>query len=304
MKVYIMVGCPYSGKSTYAKELSEESGAVIISSDRVRAQLFGDAECQKEPAKVFQVVRQKMHEQLKAGKDVIIDSTAMTRKARRPFMEELKQYKDIDITAIVCAVCLEELKIRQKKRPRFVPWAVIMKQLKQFEFPLYGEGFDDIWIVGIDSAPRFLNKDLVRALDIPHDTKWHKESIGDHMLKSYSHSVYAHYPWVVSRAAQYHDIGKIYTKEFKDRKGEKTEDAHFFGHAGVGAYLYAAERWQQEEDTIEVCQLISYHMIWAYMDQKGLDKIHRLMGDELWKKLEQLHDCDEHGRDSDLEAIY
>lgn len=305
MFVTMMIGCSYSGKSTYAKEYAKASGAEIISSDSIRKELYGDEGCQKDHQKVFQICRERMHKALAQKRSVILDSTAMTRKARRSFLSELKRYGDeVEVEAIVFAVPLEVLRERMEKRERKVPWEVIMRQLKSFEFPLYGEGFDDIFIEGIDPVPDFLSKDLVRALDIPHDTKWHKESIGDHMLKSYCQAVYAHYSWAVNRAAQYHDIGKIYTKEFKDRKGEKTEDAHFFGHAGVGAYLYAAERWQGEEDTVEVCQLISYHMIWAYMDQKGLDKIHRLMGDELWKKLEQLHDCDEHGRDSDLEAIY
>ena len=34
--VYIMVGVPGSGKSTVAKELSEQNGAIILSSDSIR----------------------------------------------------------------------------------------------------------------------------------------------------------------------------------------------------------------------------------------------------------------------------
>lgn len=305
MKVTMMIGCPYSGKSTYAKKLAQQTGAEIISSDRVRSKLFGNAACQKDPQKVFQICRQDMHKALARGKDVILDSTAMTRKARRSFLHELQKYgSKVTVEAVVCAVPLEVLKKRQEKRARFVPWPVIMKQLKSFEFPVCGEGFDKISIQGTDLPDNyeFLIDVIHRARRIPHDTKWHKESIGDHIHRAFSWCFDSGYGVIVAIAALHHDVGKVFTKEFKDRNGNPTEDAHFYGHAGVGAYLYAAERWQQDI-AVEVAQLISYHMIWAYMDKKGLDKIHRLVGDELWKKLEQLHDCDERGREG-LESIY
>ena len=304
MTVFMMVGCPYSGKSTYAKEIANEYGAEIVSSDRIRFERFADASCQKDPQKVFEICRKRMHQFLQVERNVIIDATSMTRKSRRSFLCELDRYEDLDVIAVVCAVPLEELKIRQKKRPRFVPWDVIMKQLKQFEFPLYGEGFSDIWVKGIDiKYPEMLIAKVGKLTEVPHETKWHKETIGDHIIEAYLYGIDKHYGHLVEQAALYHDLGKGIVKSFMDRKGNPSEDAHFYGHAGVGAHVYAAYRWRQEE-TIEICQLISYHMCWAQREEKGLQKLRALMGEELWKKLEQLHDCDEHGRDSDLEAIY
>ena len=306
MIVTMMIGCSYSGKSTFAKEYVKEVATTeIISSDAIRKELYGDAGCQKDHQKVFQLCRKRMHKALAEGKNVILDATFMTRKSRRSFLDELRKYgSEVEVEAVVCAVPLEVLKERMERRERKVPWEVVMRQLKSFEFPLYGEGFDKICIEGTKGYETFMVKEIQRALYIPHDTKWHKESIGDHMLQSYYYAVSDLLSTEVCAAARFHDIGKIYTKEFKDRKGQATKDAHFYGHSGVGAYLYAAAKWQQGEFAIRVAQLISYHMIWAYMDEKGLKKMRELIGEDLWKELEQLHDCDEHGRNSDLEAIY
>ena len=41
--------------------------------------------------------------------------------------------------------------------------------------------------------------------------------------------------------AFYHDIGKLYVKEFKNRRGDSTDLAHFYDHENYGAYLYLTE---------------------------------------------------------------
>ena len=42
----MMVGLPYSGKSYYAEKLSKEYGAVVHSSDAIRAEILGDVQDQ------------------------------------------------------------------------------------------------------------------------------------------------------------------------------------------------------------------------------------------------------------------
>ena len=39
------------------------------------------------------------------------------------------------------------------------------------------------------------------------------------------------------QAARFHDVGKYYTKQFMNNKGEPTTDAHYYGHEGYGAWL-------------------------------------------------------------------
>ncbi|HAU35476.1 MAG TPA: phosphohydrolase, partial [Lysinibacillus sp.] len=47
MKVIFTVGLPGSGKSTFVKQLAKRENAVVLSSDAIRQELFGDATKQK-----------------------------------------------------------------------------------------------------------------------------------------------------------------------------------------------------------------------------------------------------------------
>ncbi len=40
---HFLIGLPASGKSTFAQVLAEEINAVVVSTDEIRAQLYGDA---------------------------------------------------------------------------------------------------------------------------------------------------------------------------------------------------------------------------------------------------------------------
>lgn len=44
-KLYVMVGLPASGKSTIAAEYVEQHDAVLVSSDAIRAEIYGDENC-------------------------------------------------------------------------------------------------------------------------------------------------------------------------------------------------------------------------------------------------------------------
>lgn len=73
--LHIMVGIPASGKSTYAKKLAEDTGAVIISSDGIRAELSGTEEYNEaQNYKVICTIRGRLRHLIK-DHDVIIDAT-------------------------------------------------------------------------------------------------------------------------------------------------------------------------------------------------------------------------------------
>lgn len=64
----MMVGLPYSGKSYYAEKLSKEYGAVIHSSDAIRAEILGDVQDQNNNGKVFEVLHRRVYDDLSNGK--------------------------------------------------------------------------------------------------------------------------------------------------------------------------------------------------------------------------------------------
>ena len=51
-KVYMLVGIPCSGKSSFVKE----QNGIWISSDKIREELYGDESIQENPEKVFRVM--------------------------------------------------------------------------------------------------------------------------------------------------------------------------------------------------------------------------------------------------------
>lgn len=59
----MMVGLPYSGKSYYAEKLSKEYGAVIHSSDAIRAEILGDVQDQNNNGKVFEVLHRRVYDE-------------------------------------------------------------------------------------------------------------------------------------------------------------------------------------------------------------------------------------------------
>ena len=64
-KLYIMVGLPGSGKSTYSKKLSKEINAEIVSSDDIRIELFGIDKKVPNSKKVFKEMRKRIYYQEK-----------------------------------------------------------------------------------------------------------------------------------------------------------------------------------------------------------------------------------------------
>ena len=83
----VLVGLPGSGKSSYAEQFKAVDDAictgvtVIHSSDAIRKELFGDESSQEDNARVFDLMRKRTTEDLKAGKTVIYDATNVTEGA-------------------------------------------------------------------------------------------------------------------------------------------------------------------------------------------------------------------------------
>ena len=85
----MLVGLPGSGKSTYANtfrsqllsEINDER-VVIISSDAIRKELYGDESIQTDPARVFSLMEERTLDELDKGSVVLYDATNINRKNR------------------------------------------------------------------------------------------------------------------------------------------------------------------------------------------------------------------------------
>ena len=143
--LYITVGLPGSGKSTYAKEFIKDKEIEYLSSDELRAVYGKSEEDQTVTPLVFGHIKRKVDEFLKDGKNVMVDATSVNRKERSDYINTAKKY-GAKVVAIVFKMDRQGLIDRNKKRGeqggRVVPDWVIDKMLAKFQEPSYSEGID------------------------------------------------------------------------------------------------------------------------------------------------------------------
>ena len=145
--IFIMlVGISGAGKSTIAKEYcSSMKNSIIISSDAIRAELWGDERFQHNPKLVFEIMNTRTVENLEKGVSVIYDATNLIAARRSNLIRQIKSYCK-QVICLFIDKSLNECAANQRKRKRQVPYDVMRKQLSQLEVPQYSEGWDKILV--------------------------------------------------------------------------------------------------------------------------------------------------------------
>ena len=279
-KLILLVGIPGSGKTTYAKEyIEKEPNTIHLSSDAIRKELYGDEAIQDNPGAVFALMHQRAVEALNEGHNVIYDATNVTRKCRSTIINLCPQFVNIECHIIWAPIgmCIE----RDATRERTVGKAVIDKMLKRFQFPFYDEGIDEIMIVRPQGfAMAQYENDCWKAMDIPHDNRHHSLNVQYHCRQAYE--LIPKGDAQLTIAALYHDVGKPYTKDFKDSKGNPSKEAHYYQHQCLGAYIACGFI-----DAPRVIWLISTHMD-PFLDTK----YYRNLPPYLKRDIDILHKAD------------
>jgi len=150
--LYLLVGIPCSGKTTWVNKHVFPNDVAHISSDHFieeYANLHSTTY-----TKVFKeyapTANNLMFEEAKeaqlAGIDIVWDQTNTTISTRRKKLVMLSDYYKI---AVVFKTPKEkELKERLASRPRkVIPYDVIEHMTKTLQEPTKSEGFDDIWFM-------------------------------------------------------------------------------------------------------------------------------------------------------------
>ena len=239
--LYVLIGLPGSGKSTYAKTLEGN----LVSSDEYREKTTVDSSHQSANDKVFKQLYSDIRETMKTGEDCIFDATNCTYKSRTRILELALKYKYF-ATAIVVYQPIDKCIAWDTLRSRSVGSDVIWKYAKSFQFPQYEEGFDSIRIVRPDCAQlpygkatmEFLSHQLFDVLKPQLDTfeqhnPYHTLTVGKHSdvivdqaTKDFvSGDISLNDFAVLLPAGLWHDCGKLYTQTF-DENGI----AHYYGH--------------------------------------------------------------------------
>ena len=298
-KFYMMVGLPASGKSTYAKLLAEEIDGIVVSSDGIRAEWYGDEAIQGDPSKIFREVEQRCKNALCAGRSVIMDATNMNAKKRINFLRQMPECKKV---CVVMAVPFDECLARDEVRSRSVGPAVMEKMRKSFQMPYYNEGWDHIEIFYPKDC-EMIDPDAHYRMEIGFNQRnsHHSLTVGDHEWKAESIARDKAFDGVVVHASAFHDCGKIWCQHFK----EGDPEAHYYGHECVSAYQFLTMESAQmmceignKQSVIETASLITWHMVpYPMPDECPYDSLKEWgrgkgFDDKFIEHLWQLHQCD------------
>ena len=283
---YHLCGISGSGKTTYAYNHSQEND-VILDSDSIREELWGNAADQQQPDKVFEEMFRRTITAFKEGRNVYYCSTGLSARHRINLLKQLRRKFDFEAKCIICIAPVEICKERNSSRDRVVPEYVIERQVRSFQVPLFNEGWQTIQIV--HTAPTDymqIRRTLWSQVENfgSQNNSHHTLSLLEHCLRceSLTLQIPGMLPRALDEAACWHDVGKLYTQEYWP---EKDNEAHYPGHAQYGAYLMLCMGF-----SILAAQLVCYHMD-LYNPQlfvKGAERY----GDELWDLLLKLHQCD------------
>lgn len=91
---YFLIGIPGSGKSHFARRLAEETGAEVVCPDEIRASY------RVHSKRTFEIARELVAKNLKAGKDVVFDATNTIKKWRRENILAGKPFADLSESVI------------------------------------------------------------------------------------------------------------------------------------------------------------------------------------------------------------
>ena len=292
----MMVGLVGSGKSTYAKQLVEETNAIICSSDAIREELCGDENSQDNNDEVFKILHSRIKENLKNGNNVICDATNINSKRRRAFLSELKRIQCVK-KCVVMATPFEVCCNQNESRNRVVPYEVIERMYKNWNTPHWFEGWNVIEIKFPDDfeISNVIGIWISDHMDYDQDNPHHSCTLGQHCnlvgqaLKD---------DMLLHCAGLLHDCGKPFTKSFVNSKGEETDVAHYYQHHCVGAYDSLFFRYPDGVDRLDVSVLINLHMMPYFWEKdkehgdKTRQKYQKLWGNELYNNVMKLHEAD------------
>ena len=290
------MGLPGSGK-TYLAHKAAKSNNLILDSDDIRIELWGDAAIQDNPDLVFGTMYRRACAALKQEQSVFYVATNVSMKRRIALLQQLKKkFPNVEYRCVCVVAPLDVCHRRNAARERIVPAEVIDRMARQFDPPCENEGWDEI-----DISYNFFNYDVLisdnaweayRAYYIQKVKEFGSQHNSHHSLSLYDHCDKCARKAIIDgasrdicHAARIHDFGKLYTQVYWEK--DNYIEAHYPNHAELGSYLALEMGYP-----LRVAQLIRFHMV-PYMDTAAQKTWRERMGEELWNDVVRLHQYDE-----------
>lgn len=294
--VYGVALAPNSGKTFLAKRAAKPND-LVLDSDEIRGEVWGDPSIQTDPAHIFNIMYQRTCAALKKEQSVFYVATNISMKRRIALLKQLKKRFPNVIYKCVCVIApIDVCHRRNGARERIVPAKVIDKMARQFDPPCMSEGWD-----AIDMSYNFYNDgsvildngwkaycayyiQKVKEFGSQHNSH-HSLSLFDHCVECVRKAIINDASKDICYAAGIHDLGKLYTQIYWEK--DNYSEAHYPNHAELGSYLALVMGYP-----LHVAQLVRFHMI-PYMDAAAQKTWRERMGEELWDEVMRLHQYDE-----------
>lgn len=206
-KLIFMYGYPAAGKTTYSKQLHEQNkSSILISADSIRRELYGSEDTFGDGQKIYNIILQRMRENLLSGKDVIYDATNLRKDYRMDYLNNLNDidcYKEIIRVNTDKETCIE----RHLNRNRNIPLEKLLPYFDINEPPTMNEGWTQIKDISFSpfhkrfyiASPFFQEEHRSRALEATE------------LLRKKGHEVYLPLEHKIVNAWDYpnHEWGKM-----------------------------------------------------------------------------------------------
>ena len=149
-KIIMLIGAPASGKSTAAEKIAAENNAVILSTDKIRAELYGAENIQGNWRDIEAVLYDRIKDAIKTDKNIILDSTHYKKEYRAKIIKEFSWdvlgANSSEFSAYFFNYPFSVIYKRNKERARRVPFDVLAAMYSELSAapPTLAEGFKSI----------------------------------------------------------------------------------------------------------------------------------------------------------------
>jgi len=143
-KIIMLIGAAASGKSTAAPKIAAENNAVILSTDKIRAELYGAEHIQGHWPDIEALLYKRIKNAIKADKNIILDSTHFKKEYRAKIIKNFAKCSEFSAYYFNYPFAL--IFSRNKHRARRVPFEVLAAMYEHLKNapPTLAEGFKSI----------------------------------------------------------------------------------------------------------------------------------------------------------------
>ena len=144
-KIIMLIGAAASGKTTAAPKIAaKHQNAVILSTDKMRAELYGAEHIQGNWPDIEAILYKRIKNAIKQNKNIILDSTHFKKEYRAKIIKNFAKYSEFSAYYFNYPFTL--IYSRNKHRARRVPFKVLAAMYSELRAapPILAEGFKSI----------------------------------------------------------------------------------------------------------------------------------------------------------------